>query len=523
MRAPTIPYTILALAPLGGSGSGLTTVDLASLDEAVEELACAISIPVPKELCPAGALTFKPSRMGDFRPQGLVKCIPYLKELMDAAKFVEEAISARIPEREIAERLEARWPDLPVDFSAPAAASGESRQEGRVDDILSMVAMPGEESPGSPAGAKAEMGWKDQIERLLAGLLGRIFGNESFRKMEAAWRGVEILVKQGPVKAGEGLVVKLASIQDEGLSNLLEELEGQLVDEPPNLILLDHAFDNTPMSIGLLDELVGFAGDLLAPAAVWLGPSFFFLKGWNEVKRLPYLKHHLEDAAFSKWRKLREQPGSEWVAMAANRFLVRRSYNGDNPSGPVHFTEEAPLWISPVWALGTLIAQSVATFAWPTRFTDYRNLSLRNLAVEESEDGKALSTETVLSEDRILQLLDIGIMPLLGGVGKDTAFMPKETTLSGGSLKFQLFFNRLVGFLFKLKEEAEDAAPQGDIAVQLGSALKELFQRTGHTPPEDISIEAGKAEEGKSIPLKIGFTPPATILPADRLEFTFAW
>ena len=90
-------------------------------------------------------------------------------------------------------------------------------------------------------------------------------------------------------------------------------------------------------------------------------------------------------------------------------------------------------------------------------------------------------------------------------------------------MKFQLFFNRLVGFLFKLKEEAGGAEPQCDIAAQLGSALGELFQKTGHTPPGDISIEAGEAEQGKPIPLKIGLTPPSTLLPADRLEFTLAW
>jgi hypothetical protein len=482
MKAPMIPYTILALAPLGGSGS--VAVDLASLDEAVDELAGTISIPLPKELCPAGAVAFKPSRMGDFRPQGLVRKIPYLKDLMDAARFVEEAGAAQIPEREAAERMEARWPDLPLDYSVAPEVPKAIRQRGQVEDILSMVAMPGEASQEGPAGKKAERRWKTRIETLLSGLLEKIFADESFRRMEAAWAGVEILVKQGPVRAGEGVIVRLASVHDEDLYDRLGELAGQLVDDPPNLILLDHAFDNTPLSIGLLEKVVDFAGSLLVPTAAWLGPSFFFLKSWNEVKKLPYLKHHLENATFSKWRRLREQAGSEWVAMTANRFLVRGPYDGDNPPRPVPFREETPLWISPVWALGTLIAQSVATFGWPTRFTDYSNLSLRDLAVQESEKGQGVATETTLSEDRILQTLEIGITSLVGSVGKDTAFMPKERTLSGGSLKFQLFFNRLVGFLFKLKEESGVVWSMGDVGSKLGSAIQELFRSTGHASPK---------------------------------------
>lgn len=123
-----------------------------------------------------------------------------------------------------------------------------------------------------------------------------------------------------------------------------------------------------------------------------------------------------------------------------------------------------------------------------------------------------------------MQFMEAGITPLTGSLRKDNAFVPKEATLSGGPLKFQLFFNQIIGFLFRLKDEIGDAVAQEDLEAYLTSALTELFRGTGHEPPVDLSIHFDQAEEGKPISLRIGLTPPDSILPSSqKLEFSMAW
>ena len=210
--------------------------------------------------------------------------------------------------------------------------------------------------------------------------------------------------------------------------------------------------------------------------------------------------------------------------MTANRFLTREPYGDESPPRTAFFREPAPLWISPVWALGTLIAKSVSAYGWPSRFTDYRRIALEDLAVHSVEDEGAMSTETLFSEDRILQFTEAGILPLAGILRKDRAILPKEALLSGGSLKFQLFMNRVFGFLFSLRADMGAAVDPAHLEAQLTDALSDLFRRTGHEPPEDLSITAGPADTEDALRLSIAFTPPASVLPAlERLAFSFLW
>jgi len=530
MNTSPTPFTILALSAFGqgsGTAGSLKMIDVhqGSLDDAVAALSGTLSIPVPREICPAGSVIFSPTALKDFRPREIVKRISYLRNLADAGKYIETAAVGGNSDSQIAQGLKTQWPDLPIDFRAASASPKEPRaSHTAVDDILSMVAMPGGSGAGARSGQSGAKAWKEQIDSVTARVLEAVFNHAPFRSLEASWRGVEILVSQGPVKEAEGIVLKCAPIDGDMLGEALDSLSPGLADAPPNLILIDHAFDNTPAAIALLEKVAEFASTLLVPVVVWLGPWFFHLDTWNALKKLPYLNHYLEDAAYAKWRKLKKHPGSDWLVMTANRFLVRASYGNDNPPRTVCFSEQHPLWVSPVWALGTLVGKSVTAWGWPTRFTDYRNISLEDLAAGEFAGEGSASTETVFSEDRILQMVEAGITPLTGALKKDFALVPKETTLSGGSLKFQLFFNRIVGYLFYLKEVMGNAALQADPGARLAVALAELFRQTGHQPPEDLSIRADPAEEGKPTLLRIAFTPPVSILPGtEPLQFTLTW
>lgn len=524
MQIPFLPFKILALAPFGpaaqtGANPRPIPVDLATIDEAFQAVSPRFHLPVDRELCPEAGLTLEFKSLKDFKPDRLIQNNEYLHQVAEAGRYAGEARSKGVSARDAVEHIRQAWPAVPVDPAALPAES-EAKAASRVDDILSLVAMPG----GGGGDARGTASLTGQLDSLLSSLLEAVYNNEEFRKYEAAWRGLEVLLKQAPIKEGGPVKVAIASVHPDTLAETLDALIADLALDLPGLVLIDAPMDSGVRSTELTQAAADFADNLLAPTAVWVSADFFHIAHWRDLGKVSYLKHHLEDASYAKWRKLAEQPGGNWLTAVCNRFVVRAPYGGDNKPKTASFEEIGPLWIAPVWALGTLVAQSVLECGWPSRLTDYVNVALHDLPViDRPGDGPGV-VEMDLSEDRLMEFVEIGLTPLYGPVRKDRAFMPKEVTLAGGSLKYQLFTARILAFLFWCKDNLDEAVRVGDLALNVQSAIAMFWERTGHPAPADLDVRAGEAEGGGPIPLNISMTPPAAVLPGGhKLELGFAW
>ena len=540
MKTIPPPYTILALGPFStipetGFSVNIIPVETTTLQEAFGQLSPRLWIPAPADICPPGGLTLQPSVIRDLTPDGLIRTTPYLKDLCDAGEFVAKGQTSGATPADIAAQVKSAWPHLPLDLSlstVSAHAQQATRQDSAIDDILSMVAMPGgadQEGPG-PKSAGGPGDWKKQIDNLLSANIACIFNNEEFRSFEAAWRGVECLVRQGGVKEGGKIVLKIIPASAVTLTTALEYLASELAEDTPDLILIDLPLDNTPGGVETMEKIAAFAADLLIPTATWITPAFFHLDNWRELHRLSYLKNHIDNAVYAKWRKLREQQSGQWLTLTCNRFLTRALYGENNRPRLVAFTETEPLWISPVWALGTLAAQSVNQFGWPSRLTDYMRVRMKDLAVSLQEDETAAATETIFPDDRIRQFVEIGITPLAGAPGQDTAFMPKASVASGESLLSQMFFSRIIGFLIRLRNAYEESDKETEPVSFVTEALMAFFDATGQEPPDDLSVTVGPYPEGHKqedealLPMDIAFIPPRAVSPDSRkMAFTFSW
>ncbi|MCK9390869.1 MAG: type VI secretion system contractile sheath large subunit [Syntrophales bacterium] len=536
MKTIPPPYTILALGPFSpvpetGFPVNIIPVETPTLQETFGQLSPRLWIPAPTDICPAGGLTLQPSGIRDLTPDGLIRTTSYLKDLCDAGEFIAKGHTSGATPADIAAQVQSTWPHLPLDLSIPTiAAQQATRHNSAVDDILSMVAMPDRSTPGGPRSSGGPADWKRQIDGLLSANIGCIFNNKEFRAFEAAWRGVECLVRRGGVKEIGKIVLKIIPASTETLTAVLESLSIELAEDSPDLILIDLPLDNTPGGVEMLGKIAAFATTLLIPAATWITPAFFHLDNWRELHRLSYLKHHLDDAVYAKWRKLREQPSGQWLALTCNRFLTRAPYGENNRPRSVAFTETEPLWISPVWALGTLAAQSVNQFGWPSRLTDYMRVRMKDLAVSDQGDETTAATETIFPDDRIRQFMEIGVTPLAGASGQDTAFMPKAAVASGESLLSQMLLSRIIGFLIRLRDAYEESDGETEPVSFVSEALMAFFEATGQEPPDDLWITVGPYPEGHkqegeaSLPLDIAFTPPKAVSPDSRkLAFTFSW
>ncbi len=529
MKIPKIPYTILALAPLGPMGAGhhlhpLVTTDLLSLEEALDTLGPRISISVPGDIYPCDQLTLNLKSIKAFKPDALIKTNPDLKKIWDAGQHIDKAIRSGLSAQSIAQQIRTDWPDLPIDMSVRTLPAPEKTSSG-VDDILSMVALPQDASATQSRHADGPLQWKTQIESLLSALVGCIFTDAQFKTYEAAWRGVHSLLKQGQIKASEGLRLKITPIDLNSLEMVLERLEEELAQDLPNLILIDLPFDSTQVSIDLLTKVAEFAETMLIPTVCRITPSLFHLKSWAELKKLPLLKHHLDEFAFAKWRKLQAMPACHWLGLTCNRYLGRELYGDNNPPRYVNFQENEPLWLSPVWAFGALCAQSMTRYGWPNRFTQYLKMRLTDLPVGDYDGMGISSTEIALDENRIRQFSECGFTALVGQLNKDIAMIPREAAASGGSLRHQLLISRIFHFLFWCQENLEQDSTDSDPASILTEALTLFWRQTGYEPPSDLNVTAEtKRENDDGTPLVIAMTPPSELWSeGQRLQFTFNW
>lgn len=139
-----------------------------------------------------------------------------------------------------------------------------------IDDILSMVAATDSAPQLPPAGPRQ---WKSRCDDIISSLLKIIYDDNAFKTCKAAWRGVEFLLRRGTIKDGSGLMLQVLPVSSEGLKVALERLTRTGSADPPNLILIDWPFDNTPRSTALMETIISTAHTLMAPTAYWIIPA----------------------------------------------------------------------------------------------------------------------------------------------------------------------------------------------------------------------------------------------------------
>ena len=328
MQIPLMPFKVLALAPFRLNDDIPWTqppipVEGRDLDAAMDALGVTGYFPVSPDVCPAGGLDVRFSRLKDFHPDALVQNNTFLNHLLEAKRYFQDPNTRALSASDIQQGLK-QWPDLPLIQVKSGKTASKPRSASTVDSILDMVALPEEESDLSPK-LHAET---DQIDYILQQTLNHIFSNEVFRAAEAAWRGLKLLLQHGAGDKDSGLAIAPTTLST--LEETLENLMPNLINDLPALILIDLPFDNSPFCVGLLEKIAQFAETLMVPAMVWTTPRFMQLESWDGLNKLPFLPNYLEEPAYAKWRALKDQPSANWLAVACNRFLTRYPYGTEN-------------------------------------------------------------------------------------------------------------------------------------------------------------------------------------------------
>lgn len=521
MQIPSVPFKVLALGPFtiqekDHPPQEPIRIDPNSLDQVMEKLNLSLSVSLSPDLFRWDRFPLRITRFRDFDPDRLIENHPSLKNLWEARKFVEEAKARGLSEEDIYGRLK-EWRDLPMEIRFEGKQTRE-RISGPVDNILEMVAIPGEDSASPPGGQP----FATQIDLMLQKIMRSIFSDPDFKVLESTWQGLQFLMKQKG--AEEEITFEFVPVSLDLLEETLNHLLPCLVEDLPSLILLDLPFDQSPRSLDLLEKVALFSETLLVPTLCWITPKFLYLDQWEELGRLPFLPHFFDEPAFAKWRRLKGLPSAKWMVLTCNRFLVRYPYGPDHRPKWVRFDEPDFLWVSPVWAAGSLVLQSLHKTGWPTRFTEWQNMRLGDLALHMVDANRSIPTETNFSDERIGQFIRGGITPLVSPLNKDFAFIPKETTSGGSSLGYQLFLSRITHFLFWCKDHFEKDLEPGLLEQNLKKAFSLFWERSGALIPNSLEISVNRQKGGQPIVVKMVVEPSRQMLPSqEKVEFELSW
>ncbi|MGA1840673.1 MAG: type VI secretion system contractile sheath domain-containing protein [bacterium] len=527
MDIPSVPFKILAIAPFrpqdeGPWAHGPVRIDKTNIDQIIGDLKLSLKIPLPKDLSTSGDITLNIKSLKDFHPDNLIKNNPFLKNMLDAKQFIEEGKSKGLSDEDITKHLQ-EWPDLPIKVTLKHQKS-ESPPATSIDNILKMVAFPEEGSRTSDKFYSET----SQIEAILKNILIHIFSNNEFRCLESTWQGLGLLIKQG-MGDGESTpgesTLDIVPVSLDTLEEILNRLLASLIIDIPSLIIIDLPFDNSPRSIELLEKIADFSDTLLSPAICWIGPSFFHLDSWEQMNRLPYIPHYLDEPSYGKLRHLKETPPAKWLALACNRFLVRYPYGqGSNSPSLIRFNESVLPWVSPVWGLSCLISKSLARTGWPTRFTEWKNIRIKDMALHPEKGSKSFPTETSFAEERMHQLIKAGIIPLMSMPNQDIVFTPSEANIAGGSLSYQLFVSRITHFFLWCKDNFREDMTPDELEEGLKKAFSAFWEKTEQEKPECIEISAKKPDPVKPISVKIKIQPSRQVLLSGKdVEMEFLW
>jgi len=513
MRIETPPFSVLAFAPfspaLDTDSPPVLTVDSLSLDDALAELSPVLDIPVDKTLCPDGTVTVTIKRMADFRPKNITKGAPFLKELRDAKAYVTGGGAPT--------DLPAKFPRVAqlITIPSPSAAKKPAAKASALDDILSMVDTDSDDngttiSSGNVGG---------QIDTITGRLLQSIFADSNFRRMEAAWRGAELLARQAPSGTEPTVQLTVVPLPQGDCLPVFDMLETELASTPPDFVLVDMQLSNSARDMSVLERIMDFAEALLTPVAVPMGPTFLGISNWDDLSSVRFIPSQLEGPEYGRWKTLIERSGAGWIVPCISGVMARPMHRPEPGFGGQGFSEAEPLWASAAWGLGALCVKSVATHGRPTRFSDRGTIRLEEMPLTDGQTPSPL--EIMLDTERLADFKQAGILPLAGAPSRDQIFVTGSVTMDGGPMKFRLFLSQLTGFLIRMAITRHDEIQ--DIETDLNKAISLFIQALGLPAPDDLEVKAHDDQEGMT-PLEITLTPAPEILSGgQKFTFGFGW
>jgi type VI secretion system protein ImpC len=449
---PDTPLRILVLGDFGGAESGpLATRKLHAVDrDVLEEVFARLRVKADLPLGDDRSASLELRSLDDFHPDRLVTRLPLFAELRDVRERLENP-------RTFAEAAKAirAWAGAAPERK-PVTASSESKSDDIVSDLLAGAArrpkagvdfafetelkalvrphlVPGED-PDLPRLLAA-------VDGVLSGLLRAVLRHPRLKALEAAWRGLDLLVHRVDDEAVRiflldvsraSLASDLTGAEKLSGTGLYRRLVTETVDtpgaEPWGAIVGLYDFGPTLADAALLSRIAKVAR---AAGAPFLAGTRGEIVGCASLAATPdpddWERPGGEGAVI--WEELRTLPEAAWVALALPRLMLRLPYGAKtDPIEPFPFEEmpgtpdhEAYLWGNPALASALVLAGAFATDRWALRPETAAEIDGLPSHVFEDRDETRVTppSEVVLTLRAAEKLLEAGLVPVLSLKGQE--------------------------------------------------------------------------------------------------------
>lgn len=555
----------------------LVSVDKNSFSGLLQQLAPSLSIEVPNKITDSPTvldvdLAF--TGMEDFHPEHVIRQVPALAQLFETRALVNglklgdlepDAFRTRIRKTGVDEEWAEQLcqiltaPEQPT--RSPSARPRKPTSDDTVDRLLGMVDLGGndekeQQAPDRASGRGGFMGTlveavtgatgdRHHVERSIADVLladldeiigsqvNAVLGHPSFRRLEAAWRGLKMLVDRTDFRKNIRLDVLAAS--REALSEalyfqvLLPEHNDDPDRPPLSAVFLDYSFGNGNDDITLLEDIAETGASLQVPIIASADASFFGVAEPVGLNRIPSLGQHLQGPQYISWNKLREKDEAKHLALVVPPFLLRDAYGAEHPLETFSFEETGQLWGGGALAAAAVIAGSFARTGWPTHLHGNGDNRVEGLPVWKTGGGY-IPLAAMLPERKQAELSDAGFVVLGCRPNSDQAFVTHAPTVRRAgsyesvdvtdelrthlSLPSQLFVARAAQFLLAFQSGITQGANIEHVKSELSSRLIKLFSASGHALEDDAVYVEHVAQEQfpEHEVLEVRLRPPASVL-----------
>jgi type VI secretion system ImpC/EvpB family protein/type VI secretion system ImpB/VipA family protein len=579
VEGPLLPLRILAitsLVPDADHNAGATApetvlrVDPHNPDDIFTKLRPRASFEVASVLADGRPLRIElsPTSMKSFRPDGLFAEVKLLRSLLDGRAVLERVRLGELTPEQARGQLERLWEGsrlaseilgLASTAAAPQAQSAPapkpaSSEEAKIDSILDMVDMgdgggssgPSDGAPTAAAGLDRETQDKfskiiaqvaasgrkgggarpsdavPRVEQAMGVQLGAILQHPAVRRLERSYRGLRFLIDRA--QRIPGVIIDVLAVPAEGAAAAFAAAVKRATDVPYSFAVVDTDIDGSVRSFTELASIAETAEGYVVPALVNGTEGLLGVGDLASIERIDNKQGLFTAPHRAPWRAAVQKSPLRWVSVAMNGVLARGPYDKQSSRMREAIIKETPddheavVWMSPVWAVATLIVQSFKDTGWPARIAGTKNGMIENLPVREIEDGGqtvAVPTQAYLSTDAQREMARLGVLLLASAPNSDAAYVhtaptayvqPDKKTYDSAttepenrppavSLVDQLFIARLVQFARSLCEKIPPESDPTEVQEVLKAALWALFDKAPPAGPQ-ISVKVAKSADG---------------------------
>lgn len=534
-----LPLRMICVADFRGAGHGEDTgpqaVDAHTIDAVMSRLKPRAYMEIPGMSPGDKAQTVDVTLLSlkDFEPQRVAALVPGLNTLQAFIARAKELQAGTLSPADFKHELAAfdglaalrpildELLDL-IGGQAPRLAAAEAAQEPKadavssaIDSIFSMVdAGPPKTAEKAAsaidaAGAAIAGGGRfdlsgpvNRAQKLLQGQLAAILQHPQWRALEAAWRGLHFLCRNGKAANIELLHAGKDELADALQRHVVRpDREGHAT--PVSLIVCDIPLANTPADVTLVQSLGEIGAEVLAPVVVGLTAGFLGVESLAALAALDNPAGRFETSDFDQWRSLRDKDAARWLVAAVNGFAARQPFTAARHGyAEAPLTEDAVTWLSPVWLVGAAVARSQENTGWPSNHTGLVDGEIPGLAVFDVQGRDSqYPLQAIFSEDHLKDLSRAGLAPLLAQANNDAAWLVLAPVLRRvtraeeegkmNTLAYALLAARLGASVSVAKARLVTVNDADRTQVNFEQYLEGLLSDTGPGAGSDVRIADG--------------------------------